>query len=95
MECSSIQFTRHAFERMFERALSPDVVRRIIREGEQIASYPDDKPLPSVLILGFEAGDPVHVLVAKNLQSNECIVVTVYRPDPALWRDGFKTRRHQ
>jgi hypothetical protein len=38
-----------------ERALSPDLVRRIIREGEQIASYADDKPLPSVLILGFEA----------------------------------------
>ena len=93
MECASIQFTRHAFERMFERALSPDVVRQIIREGEQIAAYPDDKPLPSVLVLGFGAGSPVHVLVAKNPQSNECIVVTVYRPDPALWRDGFRNRR--
>jgi hypothetical protein len=46
-----------------------------------------------VLILGFEAGSPVHVLAAKNAQSNECIVVTVYRPDPALWRDGFRNRR--
>jgi len=78
---------------MFERALSPDVVRRIVGEGEQIASYPDDKPLPSALVLGFEAGIPVHVLVARNPQSNECIIVTVYRPDPALWRDDFKTRR--
>jgi len=49
--------------------------------------------LPSVLVLGFGAGSPVHVLVAKNPQSNECIVVTVYRPDPALWRDGFRNRR--
>jgi hypothetical protein len=66
VECASVQFTRHALERIFECAIPPDAVRRIIREGEEIASYPDDKPLPSPLILGFEAGRAVHVVVARN-----------------------------
>ena len=93
MECTTIQFSRHAFERMFERVLSPDVVSRMVRQGEQIASYPDDKPWPSALMLGFEAQNPVHVLVAKNPLSGACIVVTVYPPDRALWHDDFRTRR--
>jgi hypothetical protein len=35
-----------------------------ISEGEGIALYPDDVPFPSALILGQEAGEPVHVVVA-------------------------------
>ena len=62
MECSAVRFTRHAFERLFERAVHPDAVLRIIQEGEVIASYPDDLPYPSVLILGFEGGKPVRVV---------------------------------
>jgi len=60
MECSAVRFTRHAFERLFERAISPDAVLRIIEEGEVIASYPDDLPFPGVLILGFEGATPIH-----------------------------------
>ena len=93
MDCASVQFSRHALERMFERAVSPHTVRRLIREGEEIASYPDDQPLPSALILGFEAGSPVHLVVAKNPVTRACIVVSIYYPDPALWRGDFRTRR--
>lgn len=93
MECSAVRFTGHAFERLFSRAISPDSVLRIIREGEMIASYPDDTPFPSVLILGFEKRAPIHVVVAKKPGTGTCFVVTVYRPDPDLWSNDFKTRR--
>jgi len=93
MKCSDIRFSRHAFERMFERAIAPAAVLRIIAEGEIIASYPDDSPWPSVLILGFEGGRPLHVVVAQEPQSGLCSVVTVYSPDPKLWSDDFRTRR--
>jgi len=93
MECSAVRFTRHAFERLFDRAIPPDAVLRIVEEGEVIASYPEDLPFPSVLILGFEGGRPLHVVVAKDLQSGLCFVVTVYSPDPDLWSDDFRTRR--
>lgn len=93
MDCASVQFSRHALERMFERAISPDVVRHLLGEGEEIASYPDDQPLPSSLILGFYAGRAVHLVVARNPATRECVVVTIYCPEPTLWSDGFKTRR--
>jgi hypothetical protein len=93
MECRGVRFTRHAFERLFERGIPPDSVMRIMREGEVIASYPDDVPFPSALILGHEAGKAVHVVVARDPDTGLCHVVTVYRPNPAIWSDDFKTRR--
>ena len=33
------------------------------------------------------------VVVADNADDDETIVVTVYEPDPALWRPGFRRRR--
>jgi hypothetical protein len=93
MECSAVRFTRHAFERVFERAIPPDAVLRIIEEGEVIASYPDDLPFPSVLILGFEGGTPLHAVVARDPESGICFVVTVYQPNRDLWSEDFRTRR--
>jgi|GEM_PF-7113110 hypothetical protein len=42
---------------------------------------------------GSPNGLPVHVLVARESGTGNCHVVTVYRPDPALWSSDFKTRR--
>lgn len=66
---------------------------RIIHEGEMIASYPDDTPFPSILILGFENRVPIHVVVAKKPGTGTCFVATAYRPDPDLWNNDFKMRR--
>jgi hypothetical protein len=33
------------------------------------------------------------VAVGDNKEDDETIVVTVYEPDPALWRPGFRRRR--
>ncbi len=93
MDCNAVRFTRHAFERMFERSVMPEAVVRIIRKGEIIASYVDDQPIPSVLILGFERDEPLHLVVARDPASGTCFVVTVYRPDPSLWSEDFKTRQ--
>jgi len=93
MDCSAVRFTRHAFERMFERSVAPEAVMRIIKEGEIIASYPDDRPFPSLLILGFEREEPLHLVVARDPANSICFVVTVYRPDPTLWSEDFKTRK--
>ena len=93
MYCDQIQFSRHAIERMFQRAISLDILHSIIENGEIIASYPDDRPYPSVLILGFQEVQPVHVIVAKDEGSGMCYVITVYRPAPEAWSDDFKTRR--
>lgn len=93
MNCATIHYSRHAFERMFERAIAPDLIREIVATGEIIASYADDRPYPSALILGFDQARPVHVVAARNATTGECHVVTVYVPDPALWDETFRQRR--
>lgn len=93
MECRDIWFSRHAIERMFERGIAPEVVRRVVESGEMIAEYIDDKPYPSSLVLGFHQTSPVHVVVAWDSDARRCHVVTVYEPTSELWGDDFKTRR--
>lgn len=93
MECNSLRYTRHAFERMFQREISPESVARIIRKGKIISDYPNDQPFPSVLLLGFHEGRPVHVVVARDATEGDCHVVTVYCPDPVLWDETFENRR--
>ena len=80
---------------MLERQIGEAEVRRVIETGEIIASYGDDKPYPSRLILGWSAGRPRHVLVADNAVDQETVVITVYEPDPALWDRTFRRRRRR
>ena len=93
MNCGNVVFSGHAVRKMFERRLSHDAVLAVVASGQIILDYPDDRPHPSALILGFPDGRPVHVVAALDSARNECIVVTAYWPDPALWQDDFKTRR--
>jgi hypothetical protein len=93
MNCHHLRFSRHALERMFERAISPGDVARIVAAGEAIAEYPDDRPNPSRLLLGYLENRPIHVVVAYDSPEGECVVITVYQPDPALWDQNFKSRR--
>lgn len=93
MDCNGVQFSRHAIERMFQRAIPPSVIAHVIANGEIIEPYPDDIPYPSLLLLGFQEEQPVHVVVAQEPGSGLCHVITVYYPDSAIWENNFKTRR--
>ena len=93
MKCSSVEFSRHAMERMFHRKISPEAVTHVIETGEVIKVYPDDEPYPSALVLGFWENEPIHVVVAREEHSRKCYVVTAYRPDSKTWGDDYKTRR--
>lgn len=44
MECNKITIGEHSFRGMFEREISPEDVLNVVREGEIIKEYPDDKP---------------------------------------------------
>jgi hypothetical protein len=92
MECSQVIFSRHAVERMFQWRISPELIADLLQSGEVITSYPEDKPYPSVLLLGFAQLQPVHAVVARDFATGDCYLVTVYRPDPLLWGPDFKTR---
>ena len=93
MKCKNLHFSRHAFERMFQREINPDVVAQIVASGEVIADYPDDQPFPSTLLLGFHGDKSVHAVVAHDPATGDCHLVTIYWPDPAIWDETFKRRR--
>ena len=93
MDCRQIFFRGHAVRRMFERGVAKDDVVAVITSGEVIIEYPDDKPYPSFLVLGWRAGEALHVVVAEDRPSQACYVITVYVPDPAVWSADFKRRR--
>lgn len=93
MNCNTLHFSRHAFERMFQRGISPETVAEIVANSEVIADYPDDKPFPSALLLGYNGNQPVHAVVARKLATGDCYLVTIYWPDPVIWDESFKRRR--
>ena len=60
---------------------------------ELVESYPDDKYLPSYLILARHDAEAFHILFAVDVQGDNVRVVTAYRPDPAEWQPDLKARR--
>ena len=93
MECKEIIFSGHAIQRMFERGITTHDVRNTIESGEIIAEYPQDQPYPTFLMLGTEAKNPVHVVLAVDKKTQKCYVIASYNPDPSLWSEDFKRRR--
>jgi len=88
-----IIFRIHAIQRMFERRINEADVRTILKNAEVVADYADDKPFPSRLVLGYIHNKPLHIVIARNEEAKELIIVTVYEPDLTKWESDFKTRR--
>ena len=92
MNCTTIIYKLHAVEQMFARNITQQEVEYVINQGETIASYPTDKPYPSVLRLGFVNRLPIHVVIAQDEQG-ECYIVTAYELNVFLWNTAFKTKK--
>lgn len=85
------KITGHAFEEMSIDGLSLKDIVTGVMSGDIIESYPDSYPLPACLINGkTEKGEPIHVCISMAPLVK---VITVYRPDPTKWIDGFRKRR--
>ena len=55
-----------------------------------IESYPEDKYLPSYLVL---AATSFHVQFATDVEGDNVSIVTAYRPNLSEWESDLKTRR--
>jgi len=80
---------------MFQRRVSEEEVKQVVVAGETIETYPDDKPFPSRLMLGWIGSRPVPVVVADNAVAQEAIIITVYQPEVEEWEIGFKRRKRR
>ena len=78
LQWERIVFRGHAVRRKFEWRIAKEEVVAVLRTGEVIMEYHEDKPFPSCLMLGFSGVRPLHALAAF---------------DPAIWQPDFRTRR--
>ncbi len=86
--------TDHDDEEANADDLSFDEIYHATLHGEIIESYPADRPYPSCLIfVEIFSGEPVHTVWAYNAKGLHAVLITVYRPDPALWVNYRERRR--
>ena len=93
MNIAKLIFRVHALQRMSQRNIRPADIRQALENSEVIEDYPDDKPYPSCLVLGWHGNRPLHIVIAQNIEWRETIVVTVYEPDSFKWMPGFTRRK--
>ena len=93
IENGLIEWQRHALERMMERDILRESVKKVLLAGEIIEDYPDDKPYPSALFLGWVEGEPFHIVSALDPESGYSFVITAYKPDLEHFEPDYKTRR--
>jgi hypothetical protein len=72
--------------RLERRHITRGEILDAVDSYEIVESYPEDKYLPSYLIV---AADSFHVLFAVDVVDDNIRVVTAYRPDPEEWRRAF------
>ena len=88
-----IIFRIHAVQRMFERRIQVENVRQVLQSGEMIEDYSEDMPDPGRLLSAKRGQRPLHVVMAENTKEGELVVITVYEPDRAQWKPGFRNRK--
>lgn len=78
---------------MFERSISKADVRQVLMSGEVIKEYPQDKPFPSQLILGWSGHRALHILIARDIKAQKLYIVTVYDPDVDQWEPDLRRKK--
>lgn len=88
MEYRTIEFTKHARDRMTERVIHQKDVVAAMRSGVIIDINKMGKPCPCCLILGRTRSEsPLHVAVAFK---EDCLLVlTTYHPEVEFWGENL------
>lgn len=79
--------------RLVRRFIARETILAAVATYELVEAYPDDKYLPSYLILARHGLQAFHVLFAADVERDNVRIITSYHPDPAEWRVDLKTRR--
>lgn len=89
-----LRFKKHAIIRMIERDIKVSEVEDALKTGRVIELYPDDKPLESLLYLGYSgSGKALHAVLALDEKDVLLWVITVYEPDIKKWDKTLTKRR--
>lgn len=88
-----ILWTYHLNMRLTARGITRSAIVYSVDTYELIESYPDDKYLPSYLVLSRPNADAIHILFATDVAETSVRVVTAYRPDAREWQPDLKKRK--
>ncbi len=88
-----VYWTYHVNMRLEGRYIDRQAILDAVDTYEMVEAYPQDKYLPSYLVLAHDGGAPFHVLFATDLAGDHVRVVTAYRPSASEWEADCKTRR--
>jgi hypothetical protein len=81
-------------QKLAERGLAQSAVLEVLRTGEKIRDYADDKPFPSALFLGYVSGRPLHVVAACDAAREQVFIITAYEPSLEIFEADYRTRRN-
>ncbi|OLC46205.1 MAG: hypothetical protein AUH43_14600 [Acidobacteria bacterium 13_1_40CM_65_14] len=88
-----VYWTYHVNMRLAGRYISRDEIFGAVDTYTIVEAYPDDKYLPSYLLLATSPGEPFHVLFAADVEGDNVRVVTAYHPGAEEWEPDLRTRR--
>jgi hypothetical protein len=86
-------WTYHVNMRLAGRFIPREPILAAAVTYDLVEAYPDDKYLPSYLVLARHDDDAFHVLFAVDVPGDNVRVVTAYRPDPGEWQPDLRARR--
>jgi len=89
----NIIWQKHVLVRLAERHILQNEALDVILTGEVIRRYDDDKPFPSVLMMGWVAERPLHVIAAYGEAETTVFIITVYEPSLDFFELDYKTKR--
>ena len=93
-EKGRIRLKKHALIRCVERQIKMQDVEEALSNARIIASYPEDIPLKSYLLLGFTQNKrPLHIVAAIDEDAQLVWIITAYEPDKTQWNDSLTERR--
>jgi len=89
-----IRISEHGYDELAADGLSVTEILTGVRDAQLIEDYPQYAKGPCVLVLQKDhGGEPIHVLWGiAGKSAAPAVLVTAYRPDPAKWSAGFRSR---
>ena len=89
----SLFWTYHVNLRLQHRSIARQTILDTVDTYEIVEAYPEDKYLPSYLVLAKHHNEVFHILFATDIAGDNVRIVTAYRPSPDEWASDGKTRR--